>query len=500
MDWIELPLKGGRQAHPVFWPHNFFSAVYKTRPELWTKRLLGKPGAALEFWQSMEQSDFVQKHPFLPRDSWKSIIPLGFHGDAGAHSNYDSIYCFNWNSLLSEGATIQTRFLFTVVPKNQMTPTTLDALMQAFAWSMNVLLSGQTPHQDYRGQPIPDGGIDLADGYRAALVQIRGDWEFYVNLFGFPSWNTNARMCPFCRASNTIRGLLWSDFSLDAAWRNTIFDHESYMAYLHANGLAPPILFAAAGVIGLRLECVMVDVLHTIDLGFASHIIGNVLWYFFVVCAVLGGTNIEAKIAKCAEDMQEWYSDTNCKYRLQGKLTEERLRSKSDWPKLKAKAAQTRYLARYALHVAIRFAQLQSLDEFTRLHDELCLAACQLLVEFYDILEAQSMFLSAAAKARLPKLANELTGIYTRLSNLAFGRSMKLWKLSPKMHLFLHLCLHQAIFYGNPRYYWTYGDEDMVRILIGVADMLHPKTLAQSVLFKWLWCVYDELLIDDDDD
>ena len=121
MDWIELPLQGGKQPHPVYWPHIFFAAVYNKRPELWTKRILGHPGAALRYWQSMEHTDFVRRHPFLPRDSWESIIPLGFHGDAGAHSNYDSIYCFNWNSLLSQGPTIQTRFLFTMVPKKLMT-------------------------------------------------------------------------------------------------------------------------------------------------------------------------------------------------------------------------------------------------------------------------------------------------------------------------------------------------------------------------------------------
>ena len=34
-----------------------------------------------------------------------------------------------------------------------------------------------------------------------------------------------------------------------------------------------PILLAK--VIGFRLECIMVDVLHTVDLGIAAHIIGN---------------------------------------------------------------------------------------------------------------------------------------------------------------------------------------------------------------------------------
>ena len=499
MDWMELPLQGGNLPHPVFWPHKFFSAVYNNRQDIWTQRLRGHEGAALEYWQSMSQSDFVLQHPFLPRDSWESIIPIGFHGDGGAHSKHDSIYCFNWNSLLCNGATIQTRFLFTVVSKRQMTPTTLDALMKAFSWSMNVLLSGETPHCDYRGAPITGGGRNLANGYRGALVQIRGDWEFYTQLFGFPTWQNNIRMCPFCRASSSILGRLWTDFSRSAGWRNTIFSHESYMEFLRANGEAAPSLFGAGGVLGLRLECVMVDILHTLDQGFASHIIGNVLWYFFVMCAVLGGTTQAICIAKCYEDMLQWYKTTRCKCQIQGKLTEERVRATGDWPKLKAKAAATRHLARYALNVATRFAQLDSLDEFTRLHDELCVGVCQLLVEFYDMLSSEAMFLSAAAKARLPNLGNEITGMYTRLSNMAIQRNWRLWKLSPKMHLFLHLCLHQAVLYGNPRYYWTYGDEDMVGQLMDIATMVHPRTIAESVLMKWLLCVYDELLIDTDE-
>ena len=63
----------------------------------------------------------------------------------------------------------------TVCKKSDMTTETLDDLVLAFSWSMHVLLSGQAPHQDWKGNPLEGGGIDLAFGFRATLCQVRGD-------------------------------------------------------------------------------------------------------------------------------------------------------------------------------------------------------------------------------------------------------------------------------------------------------------------------------------
>ena len=82
---------------------------------------------------------------------------------------------------------------------------------------------------------------------------------------------------------------------------------------------------------------------------------------------------------------------------------------------------------------------------------------------------------------------------------MSFNAGKRFWKLSPNLHQFVHLCLDQTVM-GNPRYYWCYGDEDLVRILVGIADGVHPRTLAISVLSKWLWCVFDDVLIDLDQD
>ena len=228
----------------------------------------------------------MTRHPHLPRDSWHRIVPIGFHGDGGGVNKHDSLHTFNWNSLLATGRTVQTRFLFTVVEKSDMVADTLDTLMKAFAWSCNILLSGETPLCDWKGPRISGGGAPLCD-YRGCLVQVRGDWEFYVTLFRFPRWNEADVMCPFCRASSTDAGRLWTDFRREAGWRGTLFTHEGYLEHLRAAGLAVPALFReGVGAIGLRLDNVMVDILQTVDQGVASHKLGNILWYFAVIRCV----------------------------------------------------------------------------------------------------------------------------------------------------------------------------------------------------------------------
>ena len=224
----------------------------------------------------------------------------------------------------------------------------------------------------------------------------------------------------------------------------------------------------------------MIDVLHTVDLGIAAHIIANVLWVFAVVRNVFKGGNQEDRVRKLFAHMQKWYKVTKAKSKLQGKLTVERIRTQGGWPKLKAKAAATRHLASYALHIVQTFGSM-SVDE-----DRKILGVCQLLCSFYSIMDSESQFLSPAAKTELPKLGARLVGLYSSLATEAKRNNLKLWKLQPKLHLFLHLCEWQAISQGNPRYYWTYSDEDLAGKMAEVASTCHPTTMAISAIFKWL--------------
>ena len=85
--------------------------------------------------------------------------------------------------------------------KTEMVPGTLDAVMKLLSWSFNVLLSALTPFEDWLQRDLAGGGKYLADGWRAVLTSVRGDWEFQASLFNFPKWNTADNMCWLCKAT-----------------------------------------------------------------------------------------------------------------------------------------------------------------------------------------------------------------------------------------------------------------------------------------------------------
>ena len=226
----------------------------------------------------------------------------------------------------------------------------------------------------------------------------------------------------------------------------------------------------------------MVDVLHTVDQGVGAHIVGNVLWLFAVTLAVFGGTTIADRVKLAYQDMKGWASRVRCTNFLQGELTEARVRTSGKWPKLKAKAAHVRHLSRYALDLVLRFGKAEH---------TLVLAVVQLLVRFYDILDNGSMFLEPAMANEVSSIGVSLCKVYSELSARAVANAEKMWKMAPKFHIFCHLCEWQAREFGNPRYYWTYADEDLVGLMIDIAETCHPKTIAVNALFKWLHLVFE---------
>ena len=163
-----------------------------------------------------------------------------------------------------------------------MTGATLNAVFELLSWSFNALVTGNEPDLNFYGKPVLHGGEQLANGWQAILFQVRGDWAFYKEAFAFPAWNAKGRICWLCEASSSL-ALAWTTCSADAAWRSTCWSHEGFLQDLHAHGLVPPALMLTRG---LRIENFTVDVLHAVDQGIASHIIGNILWLLIITrCA-----------------------------------------------------------------------------------------------------------------------------------------------------------------------------------------------------------------------
>ena len=468
--WFKVPMTSGEHSHPFLLPHAWLSSLYHHRHGLWQSAIQGGGGAAASFWESMASTPIVRSHPHLSEEARSRTLPLGIHGDGGSFSKQDSLFVFTMNGLLGKGATVEKRFLLTVIKKSEIAPGTLDLIMDILAWSFNVALTGVAPEVDWAGGAIEGERAYLAGGWRGALIQVRGDWEFYTSVFHMPNWNAKEEMCWVCRATGQGANRFTS-CGAAANWRRTRRSHEQYAAQLAAEGRELPILLQK--VVGLRLEGMMIDVLHAIDLGVAAHIVGNIFW----TCVKLGvwaGTTQAEQVDGLDKEMTQHYKDTKAKVRVQGKLTVARLRTSELWPKLKCKGAACRNLSRFALGLAQRHLGPRET------------AVAQLLVTFYDLISGSDMFLCEEAKRQIPAIGLRLGVLYSQLAASAFAAGEKGWKMNPKLHLFQHLCEWQSVEYGSPKFYSTYADEDMVGHMVECAKTCHPRTMAGTACFKWL--------------
>jgi hypothetical protein len=485
IDWINIPGKDGAIiTQPFLMPHKFFASLYNSRPNFFYKHLRGPEGAPREYWEELKNNRFVTKHPLL--SNFDTCFPLGLHGDAGAFTKHDSLMVISWNGLLGRDCGKTKRIVFTFVRKRDYSPATLDRIWEIFAWSVNSMARGTFPTIDYDRKPI-DGGGPLAGPFTGVLTQIRGDWQFYVEIFGFPPWNGAIRMCWLCRASGAIKSLAFTDCRNDANWRNTRWTDESWRAHMRAMALSIPVLLLL--VIGLRLECISIDSLHALDLGFASHVAGNTFWEG-IQRKVWGKNNQDDNVVELEKDMKTWCKANKISSRIQGQLTKERIRTTTDsgYPKLKAKGAQTRHLMPYCLALAQRF---QRFDPTFATHDLLIVGVNKLICDLYDLMMGSGRFFSEAAKAKIVVIGNQLPQLYMRLYKEAYDLGLKAWKMTPKLHLIQELLLFQCLEWGNPLYYWCYGDEDLVGSMIEIARSCHMTTLTVTALVKWLVLSFD---------
>ena len=118
-------------------------------------------------------------------------------------------------------------------------------------------------------------------------------------------------------------------------------------------------------------------------------------------------------------------------------------------------------------------------------HDQRRIGVVQCLSDFYELINAEGQFLSQSARDKLPEIGYLLCNLYAGLSAEAKRANKRLWKWSPKHHLFLHMCEWTGIENGNPRYDECYMDEDAVGRMIEVSHSLHPRSMAGVAIYKW---------------
>jgi len=470
IDWIEVPDKSGNLvAHPIVCPLKWVEKLLCHDEGRFNKALRGSPGEIEEFWANLAGN--VVRTANETRIDVQRSIPCSIHGDGAPTSKVECLFSISWSSLLGQGCTKETRHVFTVIQKSCMGPKTLDVIFSRMAWSFNALAIGCMPQRDWQGRRTnPSNGRVLASGWRFPVICLRGDWEFFCQVCKFPAPNSVPNMRFMCNASPD-GALRWIRGDEHAPWRSTLRSHEAYLESLRARSEPLPGIFA---IKSLKLQGVMADAMHTIDLGVAAHLCGNIM--FEVMEAAGWGATQSARATVLADKLKSYYARTKEKHKISGKLTYARVRQAGDWPRFLGKAADTRRLVYFVAELAREY---NSKSE----HDMVRQAVADALVRILNIMEEETRFLSLSARHELGRLSKAFMAGWSKLSAASLSEGRRSWKMTPKFHLLQHILEHQC--WLNPRVTWAYADEDLQRVLKEVALSCHPTNTPSMVLFKW---------------
>ena len=323
-----------------------------------------------------------------------------------------------------------------------------------------------------------------------------GDADYYSNYLSLHHFNS-LEPCFRCKANRST--CPWSDFRREALWRSAPRTQaEWFFAQKH-------VLFKSV-VLGLGPAHVAFDVLHCIDLGIALSISGGVLYLLSFRLRLPG--SLDDRLSIIWEEMVKTYTSLGTPAgerlpRLVFKDLWEHRRSghPETFPELHCKAAVSRHCLIALSVVLSRLPQWAPHMDGLIGHAEgqdVALAHCILVVQnlrsFYDGICFHPRRLPDNAAAELNECLG-LVGIhYQALVHMFATQGEKIFRLTLKMHFTMHIGLDMVAHNTNPRWAWTYQDEDYVGRIAQVAAATMrargPLKVGGVLFLKWRHVVY----------
>ena len=348
---------------------------------------------------------------------------------------------------------------------------TYDDVLRILAWSFESLASGRWPTARHDGAVFDAtdakrkkrAGAELP--LRGALVEVRGDWSFLKESFGFPAWNEGAGMCWLCRC----RPEELRQVGADATWRRERLSlHDLLLRTLEGGGKISPLF----SVPWMTNQAVRPDWLHCADQGVCADFTGN--FFYYLIENKMAGATRKHRCAALWGWIQDFYNRAAVTDRLQN-LLPSMVSKPGAPPKLRSSAAQCR-----ALVPAV--AELAELHMGANPVERAMWAAARELRECYAVLSAPPATMAEALATHSRRFAAQYIALESAMR--AQGDTIS-WRVKPKMHVFLELCSQGS----QPSLFWTYRDEDFGGACAHLArrrgGLLRAKATSASLLRKF---------------
>jgi hypothetical protein len=383
-----------------------------------------------------------------------NTIALGVHGDGVPFQKKDSIEVVSWNLLARPTA---NRIPFTAIAKEHMCKCgckglcTWTAVLKVFTWSLLMCFVGAVSTLGPDGAPWEDNrkgtGVlrsGFALGFRALLMQFRGDWPFLRALFRFPAWN-QANICWRCRAGPHGSDTPFTDPAESARWRQNRYGiHEFNRMLREAGGALCPLL----ALPGFSLLCVVLDWLHIVDLGVGADVAGCFFWELITTPGVLAGNTKAERLGDLWQRLRAFYARTQPSCRLDH-LTETMVRKEGEKkPKLNVKGGECRHIIPFCAELSHSFAKVNvHFGTIAALFHHLLNCALCISADVYD-------------KDSASQHCRRFCILYCTLQQEALAQDkIYMWQPKPKMHLFQEMVEYMSFEWGSPRHFWCYRDE-----------------------------------------
>ena len=424
-------------------------------------------------------------------------VPSACGGDSAPFHTRDSIFLLLFNVL--SGNLQKKRFWTCAFPKSMFCNCgckgrhTFDDVFSVLLFACRAWLSGVWPRLRHCGQAFADSTRpgDKARAAKArgrkrlmfqgAVVQKRGDWPWFKQIFDIVGWKAEGaskRVCFKCACTGEGGECPYTDASLSAAWRRTMVSHPEWFQRALREGRYLSVLWSLPGFI---LSFITIDLMHCGELGILQYLLGNVLFELFVQLGGIVTRPLEAMgslmslIQVASKHLQQARPPVY-------KLSIAQIKASGKEPKLKTKAAETRYMLEVVTHI------LKNLMPPTTPHEVLRLQCCQSINDIYVELRQWDQRLSPP---KVAKLARTHIILYAELCREALdgghfvANGWHAYKMYPKHHLFVHLMEEQTAACGNPADFWNYLDEDAIGLCADMSEACHGGFLHRAVIDKY---------------
>jgi len=406
----------------------------------------------------------------------RTVVPIGMHGDGVSYTTQQraggtrSIIVISMNTLSGWMVHRKRRLMVSMIAKDSLCDCgcsgfhTLQDFFGVWSWSMQLLRGHGAPSRrhDKTAFTAWDRANRLNPGTplpTAALVQIRGDWEWMTVAYRFRTPSEEF----FCWLCWVRKSEFRNEFRPDAPHRSRLRSHAEFLAAAMMGGVDLSRIFESPGV---ELRHFAIDTMHSNELGPVLDAVGSILW---VEVTCKSWHRSQRKGLRCVnEELADYYTANAMLSPVRLVLSQIRSAS-SPYPVLKAKAAQAKHLCQYCLTLAHRHAghadraaysfrpgtRLAKRNaEYRRLIVELFVG----ITSYFRACDAE-VFDAGSAKAGMYAFLQsleQLNSLWCSGLSTDEERDRMPFHVRPKGHMMQHLVEDQVGLWGTPKNFSCY--------------------------------------------